>query len=629
MTQYKIVFTPSGKRGEFPVGTTVLDAAQALAVDLESSCGGVGTCGRCQIIPSMGDFPKLGIKAVLGNMSAWTDTETAYTEKHGNLQSERRLGCCATLQGDMVIDVPADSQLHQQVIRKSVVDTDMHIDPVVRAYTVKSDDKTISGIIQAFMNRYAVDISQSATDHLIVPENPTSIFTVVVRTDTQHSTVYIVDIWAKNKHTLYGFAVDLGSTTVSCHLVNLQTGKVVESIGVMNPQIRFGEDLMSRVSYAMMHTDGEKQMTAAIWQAISRMFVQAGTEAGIDSKYIVETVVVGNSVMHHLFLGYSPVPLGFAPFELATQTAENRVAYQLQLGGVNANSMVYVPPCVAGHVGADALAVALAVAPYEDTVPHLVIDVGTNAEILYGTRDKIFACSSPTGPALEGAQITCGQRAAPGAIERVRIDTTTLDPIFRVIGSDLWSDTSGFADSIKDMGVTGICGSGIIEALGEMYMCGILSADGIIDGDMQAITPRIVPSGKVYDYILQYADNTQPEIRITQGDIRAIQLAKGALWAGCKLLQDHYGAPVEKISLAGAFGSHIDLKYAMILGLIPDCYLDKVTSVGNAAGTGARMALLSQKKRQEMNRVVKKIEHIENRFGTYISGIFCRFHVHT
>ena len=610
MTQHKIVFTPSGKRGAFPVGTTVLDAARALAVDLESACGGVGTCGRCQVVPTMGDFPKFNVKANAHNISAWSHTETAYTHQHGALQSDRRLGCCATIQGDMVIDIPADSQIHQQVIRKSAVDMDMEISPVVQAYTVKSDDKTVCGIIQAFIQRYPIDISQSPTDHLTVPDNATSIFTVVIRT-CGNNTWHIVDIWAKNKHTLYGFAVDLGSTTVSCHLINLHTGKVISSMGVMNPQIRFGEDLMSRVSYAMMHEGGEKEMTAVIWDAIGDMFIKAGQKAGIDPKYIVETVVVGNAVMHHIFLDYSPVPLGFSPFELATQTAEERLAHQLQIHGINPNGMIYVPPCVAGHVGADAAAVALAVAPYEDSVRHLIIDVGTNAEILYGNKDKVFACSSPTGPALEGAQITCGQRAAPGAIERVRIDPTTLEPTFRVIGSDVWSDDTAFAHSITHTGVTGICGSGIIEVLAEMYMCGILSSDGIIDGDMMDINPRIVPSGKVYDYILQYGTDTQPEIRITQGDVRAIQLAKGALWAGCKLLQDYYGHPVEKISLAGAFGSHIDLKYAMILGLIPDCHLDKVSSAGNAAGTGARMALLSGQKRAEIERIVNEIEKIE------------------
>ncbi len=610
MGTHKIVFTPSGKRGEFASGTTVLDAARALAVDLESACGGVGTCGRCQVIPSMGDFPKFNIKASVDNINTWTDTETAYTARNGDLENNRRLGCCTTICGDMVIDVPADSQYHQQVIRKAAVAMDMHIDAVVRAYTVKSDDKTVAGILNAWAQRYSIDSVQAATDHLSVPKNPTRIFTVVVR-KCRDNKLHIVDIWAGNKHPLYGFAVDLGSTTVSCHLVDLYTGKIIESVGVMNPQIRFGEDLMSRVSYAMMHAGGDKEMTAAIWQAISRMFTQAGKQAGIAAKYIVETVVVGNPVMHHLFLDYSPVSLGFSPFELATQTAEERLAHQLQLQGVHPYSMVYVPPCVAGHVGADAAAVALACRPYDSPTRHLIVDVGTNAEILYGNNDKIFACSSPTGPALEGAQITCGQRAAVGAIERVRIDTTTFEPKFRVIGCDLWSDEQGFFETIKHTSVTGICGSGIIEVLGEMYMCGILSADGIIDGDMATVCPRIVPSGKVYDYIVQYAGENQREIRVTQGDVRAIQLAKGALWAGCKLLQDHYGKPVEKITLAGAFGSHIDLKYAMILGLIPDCHLDAVTSAGNAAGTGATMVLLSSAKRTEIERIVQEIDKVE------------------
>ena len=621
MDTHKIVFTPSGKKGEFHTGTSVLDAARSLGVDLESSCGGVGTCGRCQVIPEIGTFAKHAIKSNTDNLNKWTGTETRYEQKNAKLAHNRRLGCCAVLQGDMVIDIPPDSQLHKQVIRKSAVAMDMEIAPLVHAYTVKSDDKTVWGICTALQQRYNIDISQSDTAHLTVPQNPTAIFTVVVR-KCPNNTIYIIDIWAKNKHTLYGFAVDLGSTTISCHLLNLHTGEVVSSMGLMNPQIRFGEDLMSRVSYAMMNPGGDKQMTSAIWQALSDIFNTACTEANIDPKYIVETVVVGNPVMHHIFLEYSPVPLGFSPFELATKTAEERVAHHLCLSGINKNSMVYVPPCVAGHVGADAAAVALAIAPYKQQARHMIIDVGTNAEILYGNAQKMYACSSPTGPALEGAQISCGQRAAPGAIERVRIDKNTLEPKFRVIGSDLWSDEENFKDSLKNIDITGICGSGIIEVMGEMYMKGILTADGIIDGDLMSVCPRIVPAGKVFDYILQYADDTHIEIRVTQADVRAIQLAKGALWAGCQLLQDLYGQSVEKITLAGAFGSHIDLKYAMILGLIPDCYLDKVSSAGNAAGTGARMLLLSRNKRLEIEQVVKSIEKIETALEPTFQGYF-------
>ncbi|MDH3597857.1 MAG: ATP-binding protein, partial [Rhodospirillales bacterium] len=239
----------------------------------------------------------------------------------------------------------------------------------------------------------------------------------------------------------------------------------------------------------------------------------------------------------------------------------------------------------------------------------LVVDVGTNAEILLGNKERLLAASSPTGPAFEGAQISCGQRAAPGAIERLRIDPETLEPRYRVIGSELWSDEAGFAEATKKTGVTGVCGSGIIEALAEMYLSGILAADGTIDGALAAKSPRIQAEGRTFSYLIR---DGEPELRITQNDVRAIQLAKAALYAGARLLMDQLGIDaVERIVLAGAFGSHIDVKYAMVLGMIPDCDLAKVQSAGNAAGTGARIALLNQRARDEIERVIGTVEKIE------------------
>jgi uncharacterized 2Fe-2S/4Fe-4S cluster protein (DUF4445 family) len=226
-----------------------------------------------------------------------------------------------------------------------------------------------------------------------------------------------------------------------------------------------------------------------------------------------------------------------------------------------------------------------------------------------GNRHRLLAASSPTGPAFEGAQISCGQRAAPGAIERVRIDRETLEPRFKVIGCDLWSDQPGFAEATLRTGVTGICGSGIIEALAEMFLAGILHADGTIDGAKAAISPHVQPDGRTHAYLLHAGE---PEIRILQTDVRAIQLAKAALYAGARLLMDHMGIDqVDRITLAGAFGSQIDTKHAMVLGLIPDCDLAKVASAGNAAGTGARIALLNGSARAEIEQVVKRIEKIE------------------
>jgi uncharacterized 2Fe-2S/4Fe-4S cluster protein (DUF4445 family) len=239
----------------------------------------------------------------------------------------------------------------------------------------------------------------------------------------------------------------------------------------------------------------------------------------------------------------------------------------------------------------------------------LLVDVGTNAEIVLGNSMRVVAASSPTGPAFEGAEISSGQRAAPGAIERVRIDRETLEPRFKVIGCDLWSDEPGFAQAAKATGVTGICGSGIIEAIAEMLLAGLITPDGVVDGALAARTPRVESDGRTFRYLIREGE---PRIAITQTDVRAIQLGKAALYAGVRLLMDRYGVTaVDRITLAGAFGSHIDVKHAMILGLVPDCALDKVGSAGNAAGTGARIALLNASARKEIEGVVRRIEKIE------------------
>ena len=318
--------------------------------------------------------------------------------------------------------------------------------------------------------------------------------------------------------------------------------------------------------------------------------------------------LVGNPIMHHIMLGIDPTELGGAPFALATDGSITLWTSELDLA-LHPNARVYVLPCIAGHVGADTAGMILSESPHTAEEMTLVVDVGTNAEIVLGNKQRLLAASSPTGPAFEGAQISGGQRAAPGAIERVRIDPTTLEPRFKVIGSDLWSDDPGFAQSTADTGVTGICGSGIIEALAEMYVAGIINQDGVIDGAMAAVSPRIQPTGRTFAYLLHEGE---PTLRVTQNDVRAIQLAKAALYAGTRLLMDRMGVEkVDRITLAGAFGSHIDVKYAMILGMIPDCELSKVTSAGNAASTGARIALLNRRARAEIERVVKQVEKVE------------------
>ena len=352
----------------------------------------------------------------------------------------------------------------------------------------------------------------------------------------------IVAIFPGFAERAFGVAVDVGSTTIAAYLCDLATGAVVASVGAMNPQIRFGEDLMSRVSYVMMNPGGDAELTLAVRGAIDALIGEAATQAGVARSEIVEATLVGNPIMHHLVLGLDPTEIGGAPFALTIDGGHEARARDLGLD-VAPGAFVYALPCIAGHVGADTAGVVLAEAPYLGDEVRLIVDVGTNAEIVFGNRERLLACSSPTGPAFEGAQISCGQRAAPGAIERIRIDRATLEPRFKVIGCDLWSDEPGFAEATASTGVTGVCGSGIIEAIAEMFLAGIISQDGVIDGALAARSRRIEPVGRTFAYVL---NEGPPRLQIYQTDVRAIQLAKAALYAGAKLLIERRGDAPER-----------------------------------------------------------------------------------
>ncbi|MSU91449.1 DUF4445 domain-containing protein [Rhodobacteraceae bacterium 2CG4] len=623
MTDPLVIFTPSGKRGRFPAGTPVLTAARQLGVDLDSVCGGRGICSRCQVRPAYGNFPKHGVTVDEGALSPWNAVEERYREKRG-LAEGRRLGCQAAIRADVVIDVPPESQVHRQVVRKRAEARDIVLDPCTRLYFVEvqpPDMQNPSGDLERLERALA---EQWGLAHVVGDLRTMQMLQPALRAGAWKVTcaVYhgrglgdarIMQVWPGfYDGGIYGVAVDVGSTTVAGHLCDLQSGEVIASDGLMNPQIRFGEDLMSRVSYAMMNPGGAEEMTRAVRDAINALVQQLAVQAMIDPELIFEAVFVGNPIMHHLLLGIDPTELGQAPFALSTATSLTLWANEIDLV-LHPDARIYVLPCIAGHVGADAAAVALSEAPNRSGDLVLIVDVGTNAEILLGNSDRVLACSSPTGPAFEGAQISCGQRAAPGAIERVRIDPQTGQPRFRVIGCDLWSDDPGFAAATASTGVTGICGSGIIEAVAEMRMVGLLDASGLIGSADRAGSDRLLAEGRTHAWLLHDgADRGGPRIVVTQNDVRAIQLAKSALYAGARLLMDRFGVDdVDRIVLAGAFGAHISPLHAMVLGMIPDCDLDKVQSAGNAAGTGARIALLNGAARREIEAVVTRIEKVE------------------
>ena len=610
---HSVVFNPSGIRASVAAGATVLDAARAGGVDLDSVCGGRGLCGRCQVSATEA-----------GVLSDPGPTELGYRGRRP-LDEGRRLGCQAVVLANAVVDVPPESQVHRPVVRKSIDLTEVVIHPVVTLHYVELPE-VVLGFEAAELDLVAEAL---ATDwELADVEFPVPVLaglspaiaagdrsvTVVV-----HDRRTVLDVRPGYSDEAWGVAVDVGSTTIAGYLLELASGDVAAASGRMNPQIRFGEDLMSRVSYVMMNPGSEAELTAAVRIAIDELAGELCEQAGVDRRRVHDLVVVGNPIMHHLLLGLDPTPLGAAPFTLTTAAAVRGRA--TDIGVELPAAALYVGPCIAGHVGADAAAATLAEGPHRAAGPMLVVDVGTNAEIVLGDGHRVLAASSPTGPAFEGAQLSCGQRAAPGAVERVRIDPDTWEPRLKVIGCELWSDEPGFAEELDraGIGVSGLCGSGIIEVIAEMFLAGIADRHGVISSD-QGRSPRIVADGRTFSYVLQ----TEPiRLSVTQNDVRAVQLAKAALRAGIDLLREHAGIDeVPDIRLAGAFGAHIDPLRAMVLGLVPDTPEGGVRAAGNASGVGAVRMLLSGEQRLEIEQVVRSVIKIETATESRFQELF-------
>ncbi len=613
----RVVFAPSGLSVTVEDGTTVLDAARRAGADLDSTCGGRGICGRCQIVPSFGSFPKWRIDSTADSITAWSSVEAEYTGRRTILDGQR-LGCAALVTGDVVVEIPAASQVHRQVVRKSVDVGTIEIDPLVRLHYVElprielGDD--VDGLREQIVELLErdFDVRPGRIAANVLPllaravEAGDRCVTVAVRRGDE-----ICAIHPGYVDRAFGVAVDIGSTTIAGHLVDLASGEVLATNGVMNPQIRFGDDLMSRVSYVMMNPGGDVELTRTVRTALDAMVGTLVAAAGASRDAVLDIALVGNPIMHHIVLGIDPTPLGQAPFVLATAAAVMTRAADLDLDARFAE--VYVLPCIAGHVGADTAGAILAQGPHRSDELQLLVDVGTNAEIVFGNADHVLAASSPTGPAFEGAQISSGMRATAGAIERVRIDRDTFEPRIKVIGADVWSDDPDWERATRGLDIVGICGSGIIEVIAELYLCGVIDVDGTLRSDAASTSARIFSDGRTFSYRL-WGDDADP-IDVTQGDVRAIQLAKAALRAGIDLLCEHAGhtdpAEIGSVRLAGAFGAHIDPLYAKVLGLVPDVPVDRVSSVGNAAGAGAVRALLSASQRAEIESAVAHVEKIE------------------
>ncbi|MEZ4726010.1 MAG: ASKHA domain-containing protein [Caldilineaceae bacterium] len=661
----KVIFQPNGRQGEIPVGMTLLEAARRLGVEIESICGGHQTCRKCKVLVEEGDFPKFGVTSHSDHLTPPGERESNYAARY-NFEPNARMSCGCQVTGDVVIRVPEESQTRKQVVRKAAgVAREITVDAPMRLAYVelppaqlkdhRGDWERLRDELQTVHNldKLRCDLNVLRTLQATLAAGNRCV------TATIWQEQEVIRVQPGFHDDIYGIAVDVGTTTVAAHLCHLRTGAILATASRMNPQVPYGEDLMSRVSYAMMHDDGVERMQGAIIDGLNGLVSELCVEAGIQPTAVVEMVMVGNTTMHHLLLGVNPRELGGAPFSLVTHSALDVKARELGIK-IAPGANIHIPPCEAGHVGADNVGVLVAEAPYTQEQNWLILDIGTNGEILLGNRDRMLSASSPTGPAFEGAQILHGMRAAPGAIERVRIDPATLAVKYRMIGNDEWIESIGdwvigsLIDA-EEAGVTpnhpitqspnlsiaqastlspaehrrqkrdallnpalrasGICGSGIIEAIAELLKAGVVAPNGrFVALDHPRLRTGLGEGGGKAEFVLAWGHETSTgaEIVVHSDDIRAIQLGKAALYAGAKLLLKRLElTTVDRIVLAGGFGSYIDPLHAMILGLIPDCDLAYVQAVGNAAGDGARMILLDKSKRAEAQWAARWVRYVE------------------
>lgn len=607
---YKVVFQPSGRVGKLPAGATLLEAARRLGAGIEAVCGGQATCGKCVVLIEEGVFPKHDIISAAAHLSPMDADEQRFLARAG-YPATARLACRARLEGDVLVTVAPASQAQQQLVCKAAAERDIEVDPIILLVQLtlpqpQADDGSAQECVLAALRAH------SGLEGLIFDYAALRALPQALRegngalTATVWNEQRIIRVQPGHHEQPLGLAVDIGSTTLAAYLCDLHSGALLATAAAMNPQVTYGDDIMSRISHATEHPEGRQQLHDAVIEAINELARQATGEVGRAPEDVVDITLVGNSVMHHLALDLDPAALGGLPFLPVVREAVDARAADLGLA-LHPGARVHVLPLEAGFVGADNVGVLLAEAPHLQDEVTLIIDVGTNGEIVLGNRERLLCTSAATGPALEGAQITHGMRAASGAIERVRIDPETLAVRFKVIGQAAWSD----ALPPEAVQARGICGSGILEATAELFTAGIVEASGRFSKSCRH--PRLIRVGGKPAFILAEAMQTATggPIVITQSDVRAIQLAKAAIYVGARFLMREFGVKlVSRIVLAGAFGTVIDKERAMLIGMIPDCDLERVSSVGNAAGDGARIALLSRAKRREAAELARWTEHI-------------------
>ena len=629
--KHLVILQPSGRRGYVGHGQSLRAAARELGVEIESICAENATCGKCKVLVEEGDFERYGIQSARDHLSPVGEDEANYfakrmkmLEARGWLVGQVRLSCQARVCGDVLIQVPEESRGNKQIVRKSATERPIQIIPAIRKYYVELEPPTLAnprgdwerlaeGLVRAMALVQRGETNLPQPDDLTIDYHTLRGLADTLRDDEWKVTATVwmdrevIRVQPGYHEDSYGAAADIGSTTLALYLCDLRTGGIVAAESEMNPQIVYGEDIMSRMQYTIGEPDGLATLHKAVIDALNKLLKRAARTARIKADDILEMVLVGNTTMHHLVLNLPPKHLGRAPYVPTLHKALDIKARELGLH-LNSAGNVHLLPIEASFVGADNVAVLIAEEPYNQDENWLIIDIGTNAELVLGNRERLVCTSTPTGPALEGAHVEYGMRAAPGAIERVEIDAATLEPRYKVIGVEGWNSDHPEAEGQ----VKGICGSAIIDAVAEMFRVGLLDARGRFVKGLPSLRLREGEHG--WEYVLAWERETTigRDIPISIRDVRQIQLAKAALYVAAKTLLREMGLErPDKILLAGGFGSYIDKTKAMILGLIPDCPLEDVYAIGNAAGDGARIALLNVNKRREAVEVARRIRRFE------------------
>ena len=596
MASHLLILQPEGKRLKATVGKTILDIAQEAGVDIQSICGGKGICGKCIVIVRAGS--EFLSKTCKVERTVFSDDE---------VEKGHRLACRAIVRksGTITAEVPAESRVGLQRLLVSGIERRIPFEPAIRKYLVRVERATldkptsdVDRLLEALSRQGETRIESICLDVLRrVPHTLRSGEPGV--TVTVWKSKEIISVETGDKQTKpYGFAVDVGTTKLAGYLVDLDLGTIVATVSSTNPQIPYGEDVVSRISFIMKDPKGLSQLQTLIIKEIDKLILDACRHAHIAPDQVHEVTIVGNTAMHHILFGIYPGYVALAPYPTVLRDSIEVKAKDLGID-INPCGYIYGLPVIAGFVGADAVADIVATEIYASEDIAMMIDIGTNTEIVVGDKNKLTACSCASGPAFEGAHIKNGMRAATGAIERVYIDPDTFKIRYETV------------DNAKP---SGVCGSGVVDAIAEMLKRGIIDSSGRIKTEIGL--PNIKVKNGIPELVLADESETSShhEVVITQEDIRQIQLAKAAIYSGISILMrrdEIKAADVSKIFIAGAFGTYVDPQSARVIGMYPDIPLSRVQFVGNAAGSGARMALMSLDIKRKAGEISEKVNYIE------------------